>query len=310
MIKSLLVIPDAHAMPNVPNDRFTLLGKYIAHKQPEVIVCLGDFGDMQALSSYDVGKKKAEGKRVSDDFKAVVDAQEKMFREINRLNIRLKKAKKALYKPELYMCLGNHENRINRAVNDDPKMYGMYGIENLKYEQFGWKVIPFLKALTLEGVSFIHYWPNAMNRPINSVTTIMGIPGGSKISGHSHVWDQRRDGRVSPKVVLVAGCFLDPETQIEGDAMDYTFEVVRQAWYNGLFLLHEVENGNCLPVPITYRWLNETYGTPEQQTDFKELEKEVPLVPIKTKPQLKKAHKQLVKIARKVKKTKPSKKKR
>lgn len=261
MINSLLVIPDAHAMPNVPNTRFTLLGKYIAHKQPEVIVCLGDFSDMEALSSYDAGKRKAEGKRVVDDFKAAVDAQEKMFREIHKLNIKLKRAKKALYKPKLYMCLGNHEDRINRAVNDDPKMYGMYGIENLKYEQFGWEVIPFKKTLTLEGVSFCHYWPNKMGRSIDSVTTIMNLPGGSKISGHSHVWDQRRDGRIAPKVVLVAGCFLDHEMQIEGNALDYAAEMTRQSWFNGLFLLHEVENGHCLPVPITHRWLEETFGS-------------------------------------------------
>lgn len=266
MINSLLVIPDAHAMPGVPNDRFTLLGKYIAHKQPEVIVCLGDFADMQALSSYDQGKRKAEGKRVIDDIRAVVSAQELMFREIHKLNIKLKRAKKALYKPKLHMCLGNHENRINRATNDDPKMYGMYGIESLKYEEFGWQVHPFLKVLTIEGVSFSHYWPNKMNREINSVNSIMNLPGGSKISGHSHVWDQRRDGRIAPKVVLVAGCYLDPETQIKGDAMDYATEMTRDSWFNGLFLLHEVENGSCLPVPITHRWLEQTFGNqPEER---------------------------------------------
>jgi predicted MPP superfamily phosphohydrolase len=260
MIKRILVIPDAHAHPDVPNTRFTILGKYIAHKQPEVIVCLGDWADMPALSSYDVGTRKAEGRLVVDDFRVAVDAQEKMFREINRLNIRLKKAKKKLYQPELYMCLGNHENRINRAINKDPKMYGMYGLQNLKYEQFGWNVIPFLKKLELEGVSFIHYWPNAMNRPINAVSTIMNMPGGSKVSGHSHVWDQRRDGRISPKIVLVAGCYLDPETQIDGEVMDYTFEVVREAWWNGVFLLNKVENGHFNPVPVDYEYLRETYG--------------------------------------------------
>ena len=55
--RNLLVIPDCHAAPEYDNDRFTALGNFIVDEQPNIIVCLGDFGDMPSLSSYDKGTK-------------------------------------------------------------------------------------------------------------------------------------------------------------------------------------------------------------------------------------------------------------
>ena len=36
-----------------------------------------------------------------------------------------------------YMCLGNHEHRIDRAVNASAELDGTIGIFDLKYKEFG-----------------------------------------------------------------------------------------------------------------------------------------------------------------------------
>ena len=104
---NLLVIGDPHAHPDYDNDRFTVLGKFIASEKPDVIVCIGDMADMPSLSSYDKGTKGFEGRRYKKDVAAVIDAQERLFAPIKKMRG---------YKPKLHMCLGNHEDRIDRAV--------------------------------------------------------------------------------------------------------------------------------------------------------------------------------------------------
>lgn len=53
----ILIIGDSHSKPSVSNRRFDWLGKLIADEKPQLVVDLGDFGDMESLSSYDKGKK-------------------------------------------------------------------------------------------------------------------------------------------------------------------------------------------------------------------------------------------------------------
>ena len=144
---SLLVIGDPHAHPDYDNSRFTALGKFIAKERPQVIVCIGDMADMPSLSSYDKGTKGFEGRRYKKDVKAVIDAQEKLFAPIKRIRG---------YKPKLHMCLGNHEDRITRAINNTPELDGAIGIEDLQYEKFGWKITPFKKCVPIKGITFSH----------------------------------------------------------------------------------------------------------------------------------------------------------
>jgi len=67
--KSICVIPDVQAKPGVDISHLTWIGNYLAEKRPDNIVCIGDFNDIPSLSSYDIGKAEAEGKRYSEDIK-------------------------------------------------------------------------------------------------------------------------------------------------------------------------------------------------------------------------------------------------
>ena len=259
MIDKLLLIPDAHSMPNVPQHRFEILGEYAAAKQFSHIVCLGDWADMPSLSLWDLHKRKSEGQRYSADIKAAREAQELFFKPIHKLNIQNKREKKPLYTPKLHMLYGNHEFRIERATENDPKLHGALCLDDLGYEEFGWTTHPFLKPLILEGVGFNHFWPGGlMERPISgngAALRMTQIDGQSKVSGHSHLLQIAHEGRGRSRYGLVAGCILDPKTQINGSAMSYVSPYTRSAWWNGILVLHGVHQGTFHPVMVPYEYL-------------------------------------------------------
>jgi hypothetical protein len=60
-----IVIPDVQAKPGVRLDHLDWVGNYIAEKKPDVIVCIGDFADMEALSAYDRGTLRGENGALS-----------------------------------------------------------------------------------------------------------------------------------------------------------------------------------------------------------------------------------------------------
>lgn len=155
-----LIIPDPQVGADTPTEHFKWLGDYIVRTQPETIVCLGDFADMSALSSYDRGHKSFEGRRYKKDVEAVIKAQDILLSPLRELQVRQKKNKTKSYSPKLVMLLGNHENRINRAVDLSPELDGTIGIEDLRYKDNGWEVYPFLDIIELDGVHYTHFVKN------------------------------------------------------------------------------------------------------------------------------------------------------
>src|SRR3972149_11701156 len=81
-----LVIPDCQVKPGVPLDHLEWLGKYIVAKKPDVIINIGDFADMESLSSYDVGKKAFEGRRYKNDIDIARIGMEKLLGPIKSFN--------------------------------------------------------------------------------------------------------------------------------------------------------------------------------------------------------------------------------
>lgn len=43
------------------------------------------------------------------------------------------------YAPRMVLTLGNHEHRINRAVEYDPKLDGLLTVDDLDYQRHGWR---------------------------------------------------------------------------------------------------------------------------------------------------------------------------
>lgn len=101
---TIVYLPDAQVKPDVSLEYLRCQGEYIAHKKPDVIVCAGDFADMESLSSYDKGKKSAEGKRVTKDIEAAIQGMNTLLRPIKR-----EQENDPSWKPRMVLTLGNHE---------------------------------------------------------------------------------------------------------------------------------------------------------------------------------------------------------
>ena len=229
---NLLVIGDPHAHPDYSNIRFSALGKFIAKEKPEVIVCIGDMADMPSLSSYDKGTKGFEGRRYRKDVASVIDAQEKLFAPIKKIKG---------YKPQLHMCLGNHEDRITRAINSSPELDGAIGIEDLKYKEFGWKVTPFKRCVTIKGITFSHYFTSGIaGRPISSVHIGYALVTKlhcSAVQGHSHLYNHAEQTKPDGQKVfgLSAGCFSHPN-YTETWCQDTEYQ-----WWRGVIMLEGLD---------------------------------------------------------------------
>ena len=139
------IIPDCQVKDGVDLSYLTWVGKYLAEKKPDVIVQIGDFSDMPSLSSYDVGRKSFEGRRYKTDIDVTHKAMDALLAPIKEHNDRAKRNKERQYRPRMVLTLGNHEERISRAVEGDPKLDGTISLSDLGYESRGWEVIPYLE---------------------------------------------------------------------------------------------------------------------------------------------------------------------
>ncbi len=104
-----MFIPDCQVKPGdggkngiVPLDHLEWAGRYAADKKPDVIVIAGDWYDMPSLSSYDAGRKSAEGRRYQEDIEAGNEGL-RVFEQA------LKKHSPRSYRPRKVVTLGNHE---------------------------------------------------------------------------------------------------------------------------------------------------------------------------------------------------------
>ena len=133
-----MVIPDTQVRPDKDYSFLKFIGQYAVDMKPDIIVHLGDFADMPSLSSHDnAGSKSMEGLRYKADVQSVKDAMATLLDPIRQEQERLKLNHRPRWNPDMVMLYGNHENRINRAVHNDPKLEGLISVEDLEYEKFG-----------------------------------------------------------------------------------------------------------------------------------------------------------------------------
>lgn len=242
VLRKLLVIPDAHAHPEYDNDRFTWLGRYVMDTRPEVIVCLGDWADMPSLSSYDKGTRGFEGRRYRKDIDAAIDAMNKFLAPMKAYNNRRAKNKKNQYKPRMVMCLGNHSDRITKVTNVSPEMYGTIGVEDLKFEEFGWEVYPFKTPVFIHGIAFTHYFTSGVKGLAisgeNIAKTLCNKLHHSAVQGHSHVLDHSERSVIDGKKIfgLSAGCYAHKDMGKEPWCRDTS-----HLWWHGVVELNDLD---------------------------------------------------------------------
>lgn len=250
----LAFIPDVHVKPNQDYSFLKSIGNLLAKKMPDVIVQGGDFADLPSLSSYDVGKKTFEGRRYSDDVDAAKLAMNILLKPIRDKQKMLREAHRPRWKPKLFLCTGNHENRINRAVDTDRKLEGLIDISNLRYKEAGWEVIPFLEVLEVNGVAFSHYFcSGVMGRPVSSATLMLQKTYQSCVAGHK----QGRDVAYSNKpngdnitAIISGSCYPTNESYLNWQTNNH---------WRGMWMLHNVDNGSFDEQAISLDYITSKY---------------------------------------------------
>lgn len=250
-----LIIPDVQAKPGNDFSYLACLGRYAVKHKPDVIVCLGDFADMPSLSQYDVGKKSFEGRTYQSDIEAAKEAMAYLMVPILREQTRLTLNKKKSWNPKLVLTLGNHENRIDRAIELDRKLDGLISINDLEYSTYGWEVVPFLQPIIIDGVVYCHYLTSGvMGRPITTARGILTQRHQSAVVGHQQgrdvAYSKRADGK-RITALICGSCYEHNENYLDAQANNH---------WRGVVLLNEVCDGEYDEMFVSLKFLREKYS--------------------------------------------------
>ena len=243
---TLLVIADTQAKSEENLEYLLWIGHYIADKKPDVIIHIGDHYDFPSLSSYDKGKSSAEGKRLVKD----IEAGNLGF---EYLNMAMQKHKD--YNPRKIFTLGNHENRLDRYIDDNPELIGTLGTDLLPFEKYGWEVHPFLKPVEVEGIFFVHYLANPFSgKPYaGSATNILSKVGRSFVVGHKQCLDVAIRPTIDGKqqIGIINGACYDFNEGYKG--------YIGNNHFRGLTVLHECHEGFGTPMFVSLDYMKERY---------------------------------------------------
>lgn len=228
--KRIFIIPDTQVRPDVPTDHFDWIGALIQEYEPEYVVHIGDHWDMPSLSSYS-GELEREGRRYVEDIESGNAALE-------RLHVAM-----GGFKPKRKIILrGNHEQRIDRAVAENPKLKGALSCDHFNDRELGWEPVDYVGStpghIEIEGIKFAHYFANNMTgRPIGGTASYKLAQIGSPfVMGHVQDLDigtkQFATGRVI-RGIVAGSCYLHDEAY-KGNANTH---------WRGVVVLNGVSNG-------------------------------------------------------------------
>jgi hypothetical protein len=250
-----IVIPDTQCKPEHSYEYLTRIGKYIVDKQPDTIIQIGDFADMASLSSYDIGKKSFEGRRYIADIEAAHSAMGALLSPLKDYNERQRRNGKKQYKPRMVLTNGNHEDRISRVVNSDPKLDGTISLNDLDYEKFGWEVYPFLEVCVIDGIAYSHYFTSgSLGRPVTSPAALLTKRHMSAVMGHVQnrgiAYATRADGK-EITAIFSGSCYEHNEDYLGAQGNNY---------WRGIWVLHDINDGEFDAMQVSLKYLSQKYG--------------------------------------------------
>jgi hypothetical protein len=256
--RSHVIMPDSHTYPGDNLRRYEAFGNYCVEHLPEVIVDLGDHADMGSLSSYDVGKKDFVFQNVEADIEALHLSEEAMYAPINAWNRRLTGMKKKKYTPLVIKLNGNHEYRLAKLLEYEPR----WASKTINMNSFNTRqdmaevVVPYMDFIRIDGVHYSHAWASGvMGRPVPGAKALLAKKGVSATMGHSHVLDTASLTRPDGTSIrgLIAGCFLDPDYKGFGGPQ------VDQLYWSGILHKHDVLDGDYDLSEISIQRLMKNY---------------------------------------------------
>lgn len=254
MSATILVIPDQHAHPDYSNRRADLAGKFMVDLKPDIVVNIGDAADMPSLSAYDKGKRSFIGRSYAADIAGHLNFQERLWHPYRHQKKRL---------PYSFFCEGNHEHRIERALDFSPELVGTLDFNDLETDYFYDETIKYDGAtpgtVEIEGITFAHFLVSGVKGlPVSGehpAHSLIAKRLKSAVVGHIHTTDYsvRTDATGRRVQAIVAGVFQDYEAPWAGSQ-------VNMLWWPGLIVLRNVENGTFDPEWVSLAALEKTYG--------------------------------------------------
>jgi len=253
-----IMIPDTQAKPGVPTDHLSWIGNFIVdnyHNKNIKIVHIGDHWDMPSLSIYDKGTKKMEGRRYQDDLDAGNEAFEVLNKPFYDYNEHRKKVKQKLWLPPKHFTKGNHEDRIERALNADSQLERMLKLDDRLFEKHGWTVHSFTEPVWLDGVAYAHYFYNPMTgKPHGgqNIETRLKTIGHTFSMGHQQtlMYGLRFVAGKSQHGLVAGACYLHDE--------DYKGPQGNAHW-RGIIVKHQVKDGSYDPMFVSLDYLCRKY---------------------------------------------------
>lgn len=253
-----IVIGDTQVKKGVPTEHLGWIGQYIVDQfagRDVAIIHVGDHADMPSLSSYDKGKKEMEGRRYRSDIAAANAAWVRLNAPLERYNAGRRARDR--WHPERHVLLGNHENRIARAVEEDPQLEGAISVDHLDFG--AWTVHKFLDVLELDGVWYSHYFYNPnTGRPYcgENLFTRLKTIGHSFTMGHQQGLNHaiRPVGKTRHLGLVVGSCYLHEEKYLGPQST---------AYWRGIVVCHQVEKGQYDAMFVSLDFLCRKYeGVP------------------------------------------------
>ena len=257
MTKTAVVLTCAHSDPSIPNDRFDWLGEFLYDIRPDYVIDLGDGADLKSLNSFDTRYPQAiVAQNYESDINHYNDAMDRMRRKFRTMKKR---------RPAFFGFEGNHENRIKKAIANDPRLEGAtYGISfshlqtDVWFDEYHQYNNSAPAIFDYDGVSYAHYIASG-----NYGTAMSGLHHAyglvqkrhcSTTVGHSHKRSLffKDDAHPHPTIGLVAGCFKGGE---EGWAGQSNME-----WWKGVIVKRNVQDGDYEPEFVSLGRLRDVYG--------------------------------------------------
>jgi hypothetical protein len=254
-------IPDFQCKRKVRIDHAHAAGVYLAMKKPDVIVLAGDMGDFPSCSFWDRAKWEFGEQRYDHDMNALEHILQVFLAPI------LDESERTGWMPRIIVTLGNHEDRVDRALEkaDMAKWIGAIEMPTALYERYGIEVFPFLEPVLIDGIAYCHYFPNPMTgKPLGGMmATMLKNVGFSFSMGHVQMLDNGNRSLANGQVHrgLKAGAFYMHDEDYKG----------RQGnlHWRGIYMKNEVDGfGNYSGMDIEMAYLLREHGPKKAITAY------------------------------------------
>jgi hypothetical protein len=234
----------------VPSDHIDWIAADIIRRKPDCLVILGDWWDFVSLNTHAApGSAATENQRIEKDLIAGNLAFERLAAPIQAEIDRLERGHRKRWDLRRIFLFGNHENRLARAVERDPKWSGIIG-DHLMLTP-GFERFAFNERVWVDGVVYSHFFQSSHSHHAigGSIDNRLNKIGASFVCGHEQ--GLRYGTRIQASGAtwhgLVAGsCYLHRE--------EYRGNQGQQHW-RGVVVLNEVRDGDYCVMPLTLDYL-------------------------------------------------------